>query len=110
MTAELATQSLQRLQNSSPWLTFGGIPAPFAGLFNSGGSTLAIIDPNGPSIGQAWPLLPANLKPPVPATNEAQYGYALDPRPRLQPSPRLRRTSATSPRAGTPAARSGPES
>ncbi len=78
VTPEEATQSLQRLQTSSPWLTFGGIAAPFAGLFNSGGSTLTIIDPNGPSIGQAWPLLPANLKPPVPATNEAQYGYALD--------------------------------
>jgi pimeloyl-ACP methyl ester carboxylesterase len=78
VTAEEATQSLQELEGRSPWLTFGGIPAPFAGLFNSGGSTLVIIDPNGPAIAQDWPLLPANLKPPVPATNEAQYGYALD--------------------------------
>jgi pimeloyl-ACP methyl ester carboxylesterase len=78
VTADEATQSLQELESTSPWLTFGGIPAPFAGLFNSGGSTLTIIDPNGPAIAQEWPLLPANLKPPVPATNEAQYGYALD--------------------------------
>jgi hypothetical protein len=78
VTPEEAMQSLQRLQSSSPWLSFGGITAPFAGLFSSGGSTLTITDPNGPSIAQAWPLLPANLKAPVPATNEAQYGYALD--------------------------------
>jgi pimeloyl-ACP methyl ester carboxylesterase len=78
ITQEQAKQSLQDLQTSSPWLSFGGIAAPFAGLFNSGGSTLAIIDPNAPSLGQAFPLLPPNLKPPVPATNLAQYGYALD--------------------------------
>jgi hypothetical protein len=36
------------------------------------------IDPDGPSLGQQFSLLPANLKPPVPVTNAAQYGYALD--------------------------------
>ena len=49
-----------------------------AGLFNATGSTGALIDPNGPSLGQAFPLLPANLKPPIPVTNLAQFGYALD--------------------------------
>jgi hypothetical protein len=34
--------------------------------------------PDDTSIGWAWPALPANLKPPVEPTNEAQYGYALD--------------------------------
>jgi pimeloyl-ACP methyl ester carboxylesterase len=62
----------------SPWLTLGGIAAPYTGLFNSTGASGVIMDPDAPSIGQAWPLLPANLKPPVPATNAAQYGYALD--------------------------------
>jgi hypothetical protein len=62
----------------SPWLTFGGITAPFTGLFNSTGALGVLLDPDSPSIGQAWPLLPANLKPPVPVTNRAQYGYALD--------------------------------
>jgi hypothetical protein len=76
--AEEATAELQALRDGSPWLTFGGIPAPFAGLFNATGSTGALIDPDTPSLGQAWPLLPANLKPPVPVTNLAQYGYALD--------------------------------
>jgi hypothetical protein len=73
-----ASQSLGKLQTGSPWLSFGGIPAPLAGLFNVTGSTGALLDPNAPSIGQAWPLLPANLKPPVPATNLGTYGYALD--------------------------------
>jgi len=78
ITADQATTSLQTLQTSTPWLTFGGIPAPFAGLFNATGALGALIDPDSPSIGQAWPLLPANLKPPVPVTNLGQYGYALD--------------------------------
>jgi hypothetical protein len=73
-----ATGALLALQTSSPWLSFGGIPAPFAGLFNSTGSLGAILDPNSPSLGQAFPFLPAILKPPVPVTNLAQYGYALD--------------------------------
>src|SRR2546430_14705779 len=66
VTATLATQSLQKLQTGSPWLAFGGIQAPFAGLFNATGSTGALMDPNAPSPGQSVPLLPANLKPPVP--------------------------------------------
>src|SRR5262245_25502386 len=78
VTPEQATASLQTLQSSTPWLTFGGIPAPLAGLFNATGSLGCLIDPDAPSIGQAWVALPANLKPPVRATNLAQYGYALD--------------------------------
>jgi pimeloyl-ACP methyl ester carboxylesterase len=78
ISVEQANAGLASLANGTPWLTFGGIPAPFAGLFNATGSLGVFLDPDGPSIGQAWPLLPANLKPPVPATNLAQYGYALD--------------------------------
>jgi hypothetical protein len=78
VTAAQATDSLQRLRGGSPWLAFGGIPAPLTGLFNTAGSLGAILDPNSPSLGQAFPLLPANLKPPVPVTNLGQYGYALD--------------------------------
>jgi hypothetical protein len=36
------------------------------------------MDPNGIGALQDWPLLPANLNPPVPTTNVAAYGYALD--------------------------------
>jgi pimeloyl-ACP methyl ester carboxylesterase len=82
VTAEQATQSLQTLQGSSPWLSFGGIPAPFAGVFSATGSCATIYDRTGPSLGYSFPALPANLKPPLPAgvvpTNEAQYGYAID--------------------------------
>jgi pimeloyl-ACP methyl ester carboxylesterase len=78
VTAEAAQASLDALSSASPWLTFGGITAPFAGLFNSTGSLGALLDPDSPSVGQQFPLLPANLKPPIPVTNLAQYGYALD--------------------------------
>ena len=78
ISSQQATDSLAALQMSTPWLTFGGIPAPFAGLFNATGAMGVFLDPDAPSIGQAWPLLPANLKPPIPVTNIAQYGYALD--------------------------------
>jgi pimeloyl-ACP methyl ester carboxylesterase len=78
VTADQAKASLQSLQNGSPWLSFGGIGAPYAGLFNATGAIGSIIDPNSPSVGQQFSLLPPNLKPPVPVTNLAQYGYALD--------------------------------
>ncbi len=78
LTAEQATESLQRLQTSSPWLTFGGIPPPFAGLFNIVGSGLAKTAPDSRSILQGWPLLPAFLSAPVVVTNEAAYGFSLD--------------------------------
>jgi pimeloyl-ACP methyl ester carboxylesterase len=78
VTPEQAQQSLDDLEGSTPWLSFGGIPAPFAGLFNSLGSTAAIVAPKARNLAYDFPLLPANLKPPVPPDNEAQYGYALD--------------------------------
>jgi pimeloyl-ACP methyl ester carboxylesterase len=73
-----ARQRLVDLGNGSPWLNFGGIPAPFTGLFNTSGSLSVLIDPDSPSLGQASGLLPANLVPPIPVTNAGQYGYALD--------------------------------
>ncbi len=78
VTPEAATLSLQNLQASSPWRAFGGIPSPFTGLFNTTGSLTVVKDPHGASLLQSFPLLPSNLKPPVPADNEASYGYALD--------------------------------
>jgi hypothetical protein len=78
VSADRARRSLAELEAGSPWLSFGGIGAPFAGLFNATGATGVLIDPHAPSRGQAFPLLPADLKPPVPVTNIAQYGYALD--------------------------------
>jgi hypothetical protein len=80
VTADQATTSLNNLQTSSPWLAFGGYPAPLAGLFGTVGSALTKADPNSPSVFAAWPLLPANLKGPpgVNATNEGGFGYDTD--------------------------------
>jgi len=80
VSAERAATSLNDLQSSSPWLSFGGIPAPFAGLFGMVGSALTKANPNEPAVLAQWPLLPANLKPPpdVHPTNEAGFGYATD--------------------------------
>ncbi|HEY5076863.1 MAG TPA: alpha/beta fold hydrolase, partial [Acidimicrobiia bacterium] len=80
ISAQQATQELQSLDAPSvgPWLTFGGIPAPFAGLYNASGSAAALLDPNAPSLGQTSGLLPAAIVPPVRVTNVGQYGYALN--------------------------------
>ena len=80
LTAPQATDELGQLDaaSASPWLTFGGIAAPYAGLFEVTGSLGALLAPNQPSVGQKFPLLPADLKPPVPVTNLGQYGYALN--------------------------------
>jgi len=77
-TPPAARQSLASLAAGSPWLAFGGIAAPFAGLFNATGALGVMTDPNAPSLGQRFAGLPAALKPPVPVTNAGQYGYALD--------------------------------
>jgi pimeloyl-ACP methyl ester carboxylesterase len=75
-----ATTALAALASSSasPWLSFGGITAPFAGLYNATGSEGVLIDPNSPSLGQTFKLLPSDLKPKVRVTNIGQYGYALN--------------------------------
>jgi pimeloyl-ACP methyl ester carboxylesterase len=78
VTADAARASLAQLDANSPWLSFGGITAPFAGLFNSSGALGVELDPDGPSLGQQFRFLPANLKPSVPVTNAGQYGYSLD--------------------------------
>jgi pimeloyl-ACP methyl ester carboxylesterase len=78
MTASDAQQRLTDLGNGSPWLNFGGIAAPFTGLFNTSGSLSVLLDPDSPSLGQASGLLPANIVPSFPVTNAGQYGYALD--------------------------------
>jgi hypothetical protein len=79
ISRDAAEQALKDFADApSPWLTFGGIQAPFTGLFNSTGASGVIMDPDSPSIGQAWALLPSNLKPLVPVTNAGEYGFSLD--------------------------------
>jgi len=78
VTASDARKSLSDLKKGSPWLVFGGIPAPFAGLFNVVGSGLVEAAPNAKSLLQDWSGLPSYLHAPVPVTNAGGYGYALD--------------------------------
>jgi hypothetical protein len=80
ISTDQANAALASLQSSSPWLAFGGIPAPFAGLFGMVGSSLTKADPNSRSPLATWPLLPASLKPPpgVNPNNEAGFGLATD--------------------------------
>jgi pimeloyl-ACP methyl ester carboxylesterase len=49
--AQAALQTLNA-PTQTPWLSFGGINAPFAGLFNASGSLGALTDPNMPSLGR----------------------------------------------------------
>ena len=81
VNAPTAREGLTVLDSSetSPWLSFGGIAAPFAGLFSTTGATAALIDPDGASLGQASGLLNVfHLTPDVPVTNLAQFGFALN--------------------------------
>jgi hypothetical protein len=80
-SASAAQMTLAKLDapSATPWLAFGGIPAPDAGLFSATGSLAALLAPNAPSLGQSSGLLtPFHLSPSVPVTNAAQYGYALN--------------------------------
>jgi hypothetical protein len=78
-TAAGATAALQALdKQATPWLSFGGIPAPYAGVYSATGGASAVYDPNSPSLGQTSGLLPKELVPAVRVTNAAQFGYALN--------------------------------
>jgi pimeloyl-ACP methyl ester carboxylesterase len=78
VSVDQANQSLGELGSGSPWLSFGGIPAPFAGLFNIVGAGLVKVEPDARARLQDFSALPANLRTPVPATNVGGYGHALD--------------------------------
>jgi hypothetical protein len=78
ITARAAREELAALRAGSPWLAFGGIAAPFAGIFNSTGSLGVKLAPHAASLGQGSGLLPVALVPPKPVTNAGQYGFALD--------------------------------
>jgi hypothetical protein len=79
-TAAAARSGLAALDApaASPWDTFGGIPAPLAGLLVASGSEAALLEPDAPSAARASGLLPSDLVPSVPASNLAQFGYALN--------------------------------
>lgn len=79
-TVEEAQANVDKLNDpaSSPFITLVQ-PFPWiAGVFNATGSTAALVDPDERSVFGTWSFAPANLKPPVSATNAGQYGYAVD--------------------------------
>jgi pimeloyl-ACP methyl ester carboxylesterase len=79
-TAEAAQIGLDNLNKeaSSPFITLVQ-PFPWAaGVFNATGSSTALLEPDAASTVQSSPIIPSFLKPPVPVTNLAQYGYAVD--------------------------------
>lgn len=62
-----------------PFLDLLGLGLPWAaGVLAETAAVAARMDPTGPSILQAFPLLPAAFTPPVPATNRGALGYAFD--------------------------------
>ncbi|HUB74198.1 MAG TPA: hypothetical protein VL979_09205 [Solirubrobacteraceae bacterium] len=81
ISAEEAQHELAKLDEpgETPWLAFGGIPAPDLGLFSIEGSTLTTVEPEGRSLLESFPLLPADLRGPItPVTNEAGFGYSVN--------------------------------
>jgi hypothetical protein len=78
-TASQANAALSSLSTKGPWLDLLGTGLPWStGAFAELGALSALKSPNAASTEQTFPLLPKELKPPVPSTNLAQLGYAFD--------------------------------
>jgi pimeloyl-ACP methyl ester carboxylesterase len=72
-------KDLKDLEGKSPFLDITGTGIPWtSGVFAELGATLTLKEPTAPSRMGSFPLLPASLKTPVPATTRGQFGYALD--------------------------------
>ncbi|MCW2986995.1 MAG: alpha/beta hydrolase [Conexibacter sp.] len=79
-SADLA-QAKTRLATirKQPFLDLLGLGLPWVtGILSESAAILAIKDPTGPSVGQAFSLLPPQFKPPIPATNRGELGFAFD--------------------------------
>jgi pimeloyl-ACP methyl ester carboxylesterase len=79
-SADLA-QAKQRLAaiRKQPFLDLLGLGLPWVtGVLAETGAVLALKEPTAQSMAQSFSLLPAQFKPPVPATNRGQFGYAFD--------------------------------
>ena len=76
---EAQKKRLAALTPGDPFVDLLGLGIPWAaGAFAEVATLYAQKKPNDPSVLQQYPLIPADLRPPVPATNEAALGYAVD--------------------------------
>ena len=74
-----ARRELDRLVNGSPFLTVAGAQLSWiGGALAEVSATLALREPDAPSLLQEWPLLPAASKPRVRVSNRAQFGWSID--------------------------------
>jgi hypothetical protein len=79
VSAAAARKQLADLRGGSPFLDLVGLNLPWVtGVLAAVGSTLAVRAPDEPALLDSWPLLPPSLRPPVPVTNRAGFGYAID--------------------------------
>src|SRR4051795_117036 len=79
-SADLA-QAKTRLTaiRKQPFLDLLGLGLPWVtGVLAEAGAVLTLKEPAAPSAAQAFGLLPAQFKPPIPATNRGLFGYAFD--------------------------------
>src|SRR4051794_38981102 len=79
-SADLA-QAKTRLTaiRKQPFLDLLGLGLPWVtGVLAEAGAVLTLKEPAAPSATQAFGLLPAQFKPPIPATNRGLFGYAFD--------------------------------
>jgi hypothetical protein len=74
-----ARRELADIRGGNVFLDLLGLGIPeIAGIFAQVGALFAYERPDAPSTLQTFPLLPEMFKPPMPVTNEAQFGYAFD--------------------------------
>jgi hypothetical protein len=96
ITREHAEEELNGLRErkapGTAWLSFGGIQAPFLGLFSTLGSGSTVLFPEEASLAENFPFLPESLKPRnppgcklsepgcevVPVSNEALFGFGVN--------------------------------
>ncbi|MBJ7332583.1 MAG: hypothetical protein JHC95_21995 [Solirubrobacteraceae bacterium] len=79
ITLAQAKAQLAELDTKGPWMDLLGLGLPWvAGAFGEVAAAAAYTDPKGASVFDGFPLLPAQFKPPVPATNQGGLGFAFD--------------------------------
>jgi hypothetical protein len=74
-------QAIKALGTNGPFVDLLGLKLPWAaGVFAEMGSLAALKEPTAPSIAQSFPLLPAQFKPPIPATNRGLLDASTSPK------------------------------